>query len=56
MEKKKVNTKNSKYFSLTSTKSAHSVKICLIVITVSHATQRRGRFFSFFFYINECVK
>ena len=30
---------SSKYFFLTSTKSAHSIKICLTVITVLHATQ-----------------
>ena len=31
-----------KYFSLTSTKSAHSIKICLTVIIVLHKTQTEG--------------
>ena len=38
-----------KYFFLTSTTSAHSKKICLIVIIVLHATQAERFFFSFLF-------
>ena len=43
---------SSKYFFLTSNKSAHSIKICLTVITVLHATQTGA---SSFFKIKEYV-
>ena len=44
---------SSKYFFLISNKSAHSIKICLTVITALHATQTAA---SSFLKIKECVK